>query len=224
MALEPILVAGKLGGVAVELPELLVPDAAAWRHWLENNHAVSEGAWVVLAKKGSTQPTSLSYDDALQEAACYGWIDGQLGRRDEATYRQRFTPRRSRSAWSANNVALAGRLIAEGRMRPAGQAAIERAKANGRWDAAYAGSGTIEVPADLAEALTADPGAQAAFDRLNRRNRYAVLYRVSTATSPRARARRVERFIAMLSRGEAIYPQKGFAPASGSEKESGSPP
>jgi uncharacterized protein YdeI (YjbR/CyaY-like superfamily) len=197
--------------MVADLPELLVHDEAAWRRWLEDNHAGSPGVWVVLAKKGTTQPTSLTYDQALAEAACFGWIDGQLGRRDEATYRQRFTPRRPRSAWSANNVALAGRLIADGRMRPSGLLAVERAKTDGRWEAAYAGSASIEVPADLAEALAADAGAQTAFERLNRLNRYAVLYRVSTAATPKARARRVDRFVAMLSRGEAIYPQKGFA-------------
>jgi uncharacterized protein YdeI (YjbR/CyaY-like superfamily) len=209
--------------MAVELPELLVPNAPAWRRWLEDNHGGSPGAWVVLAKKGTVEPTSLTYDQALEEAACYGWIDGQLGRRDEATYRQRFTPRRPRSAWSANNVALAGRLMTDGRMRPAGLIAVERAKADGRWEAAYAGSASIEVPADLAEALAADPGAQAAFERLNRLNRYAVLYRISTATSPKTRARRVGRFLSMLSRGEAIHPQKGFSVSgeSGKDGESG---
>ena len=139
--------------MAIELPELLVPDAERWRRWLDGNHATAPGAWLVLAKKGFTQPTSLTYDQALEEAACFGWIDGQLSRRDEATYRQRFTPRRPRSAWSANNVALAERLVSEGRMRPAGLAAIDRAKADGRWEAAYAGSASIEVPLDLAEAL-----------------------------------------------------------------------
>jgi uncharacterized protein YdeI (YjbR/CyaY-like superfamily) len=195
--------------MAIELPELLVPDAAGWRHWLEQNHDRSPGAWLVLAKKGVTQPTSLTYDEALEEAACYGWIDGQIGRRDEATYRQRVTPRRPRSAWSANNVALAERLITEGRMRPAGAAAVGTAKADGRWEAAYAGSAGIEVPSDLAVALSANPVAQAAFDRLNRRNRYAVLYRVSTAT-PTARPRRIGRLVTMLAQGETIYPQKGF--------------
>jgi uncharacterized protein YdeI (YjbR/CyaY-like superfamily) len=165
----------------------------------------------VLAKKGFTQPTSLTYEQALEEAACYGWIDGQLNRRDEATYRQRFTPRRPRSAWSANNVALAERLVSEGRMRPAGLAAIDRAKADGRWEAAYAGSASIEVPVDLAEALARRPAARAAFERLNRQNRYAVLYRISTATAPSTRARLVQRFVSMLSRNEAIHPQKGFS-------------
>ena len=196
--------------MAMELPELLVPDAVAWRRWLDEHHAGSAGAWLVLAKKGFTQPTSITYDQALEEAACFGWIDGQLGRRDESTYRQRFTPRRPRSAWSANNVALAERLIREGRMRPAGLAAIDRAKADGRWEAAYAGSASIEVPPDLAEALDRVGAAQAAFERLNRRNRYAVLYRISKPTTPAARARQVERFVSMLARGETIYPQKGF--------------
>jgi uncharacterized protein YdeI (YjbR/CyaY-like superfamily) len=199
--------------MALELPELLAPDAAAWRRWLEDNHAGSPGAWVVLAKKGFTEPTTLTYDQALEEAACYGWVDGQLGRRDERTYRQRFTPRRPRSAWSANNVALAERLIAEGRMRPSGLAAIEQAKGNGRWESAYAGSATIEVPADLGEALAAQPAAQVAFGRLNRSNRYAVIYRVSTATSPGTRARRVARLVSMLSRGESFHPQEGFTPS-----------
>jgi uncharacterized protein YdeI (YjbR/CyaY-like superfamily) len=197
--------------MAIELPELLVADGERWRQWLDGNHATAPGAWLVLAKKGVTHPTSLTYDRALEEAACYGWIDGQLSRRDEATYRQRFTPRRPRSAWSANNVALAERLTSEGRMRPAGLAAIDRAKADGRWEAAYAGSATIEVPVDLDEALEGHPDARAAFERLNRSNRYALLYRISTATSPATRARRVERFVSMLSRNEAIYPQKGFA-------------
>jgi uncharacterized protein YdeI (YjbR/CyaY-like superfamily) len=197
--------------MAIELPELLVPDAERWRRWLDDHHATAPGAWLVLAKKGFTQPTSLTYEQALEEAACYGWIDGQLNRRDQATYRQRFTPRRPRSAWSANNVALAERLISEGRMRPAGLAAINRAKADGRWEAAYAGSASIEVPPDLAEALARRPAARAAFERLNRQNRYAVLYRISTATAPSTRARLVERFVSMLSRNEAIHPQKGFS-------------
>lgn len=209
--------------MVMELPELLVPNASAWRQWLEDNHASSPGARVVLAKKGVTQPTTLTYDQALEEAACYGWIDGQLGRRDEATYRQRFTPRRPRSTWSANNVALAKRLLAEGRMRPAGLAAIERAKQDGRWEAAYAGSAAIEVPPDLAQALAAQPSARAAFERLNRLNRFAVLYGVSTATSPGTRARRVEQLVSMLARGESIHPQKGFAGRSERTKRSSDP-
>jgi uncharacterized protein YdeI (YjbR/CyaY-like superfamily) len=204
---------GKLVCMAAELPELLVPDAAAWRGWLDTNHASSPGIWLVLAKKNTTQPTNLGYDQALLEASCYGWVDGQVGRRDEATYRQRFTPRRPRSAWSANNVALAERLVAQGRMRPAGLAAIERARQDGRWEAAYAGSATIEVPADLGEALAADPSAQRTFDGLSRRNRYAVIYRVTAPGQPATRARRIERFVSMLARGETIHPQRGTGTA-----------
>jgi uncharacterized protein YdeI (YjbR/CyaY-like superfamily) len=194
--------------MAVELPELIVRDAAAWRAWLAEHHADPTGVWLVLAKKGTKNPTSLTYDQALEEALCHGWIDGQAGRRDEATYRQRFTPRRKRSAWSKRNTGIAERLHAEGRMHPAGQAEVERAKADGRWGAAYAGQASIEVPPDLAEALAAEPKAQAMFEALNSQNRYAVLYRITTAKRSDTRARRIEQFVAMLARGETVYPQK----------------
>ena len=195
-----------------ELPELIVSDAAAWRAWLRENHADPAGVWLVLAKKGTEEPTSLTYDQALEEALCHGWIDGQARRRDEATYRQRFTPRRKRSAWSKRNTGIAERLHAEGRMHPAGQAEVERAKADGRWDAAYAGQASIEVPPDLAEALAAEPKAQAMFEALNSQNRYAVLYRITTAKRSDTRARRIEQFVAMLARGETVHPQKSTQP------------
>jgi uncharacterized protein YdeI (YjbR/CyaY-like superfamily) len=131
-----VLTTGKLAVMATELPELLVPDHAAWHAWLDANHAGTPGIWLVLAKKATTKPTTLTYDQALEEAVGYGWVDGQVGRRDELTYRQRLTPRRYKSAWSANNVALAERLITQGRMSPAGLAAVERAKADGTWEAA----------------------------------------------------------------------------------------
>src|SRR5512140_536849 len=118
--------------MADELAELIVRDAAAWRDWLAENHADPTGVWLVLAKKGTEKPTSLTYDQALEEALCHGWIDGQVRRRDEATYRQRFTPRRRRSSWSKRNTGAAERLMAEGRMHPAGVAEVERAKADGR--------------------------------------------------------------------------------------------
>lgn len=193
--------------VAVELPELLVPDARAWRRWLGGHHAESPGVWLVLARKGTSRPTSLTYDEALEEALCHGWIDGQVGRRDEATYRQRFTPRRRRSAWSKRNVAIAERLRAEGRMHAAGIEEVDRAKADGRWQAAYAGSAGIEVPPDLVDALGAEPKAQAMFERLSRRNRYAILYRIATARRADTRARRIQELVAMLGRGETIHPQ-----------------
>ena len=194
--------------MAEELPELIVADAAAWRQWLSTHHADPTGVWLVLAKKDTSDPTSLIYDEALDEALCHGWIDGQTGRRDERTYRQRFTPRRSRSAWSSRNVGIIDRLRAEGRMHPAGEAEVARAKSDGRWDAAYAGSATIEIPPDLEAALRAEPHAQAMFEILTSQNRYAILYRTANAKQAATRARRIEQFVAMLARGETIYPQK----------------
>ena len=191
-----------------DVPTLTLADAAAWRAWLGEHHADAAGVWLVTAKKGTTEPTSLTRDDALEEALCHGWIDGQAKSADDATYLQRYTPRRARSPWSQRNVQIIGRLVDEGRMHAAGIAEVERAKADGRWDAAYAGSATIEVPADLAEALNAEPKAQAMFENLTRQNRYAVLYRIETAKRPETRQRRIEKFVAMLARGETIYPQK----------------
>ena len=196
--------------MTAEQPELIVRDAAAWRAWLRKHHREDAGVWLVLAKKGTVKPTSLSYDQALEEALCHGWIDGQVRRRDETTYRQRFTPRRRRSPWSKRNAGIAEGLVAEGRMHPAGVAEIERAKTDGRWDAAYAGPAAIEVPPELAAALEAEPKAQAMFERLNSQNRYAILYRVTTAKRHETRARRIEEYVAMLARGETIYPQRGL--------------
>lgn len=190
-----------------EAPELLVPDAAAWRAWLESRHGDLSGVWLVLAKKGITEPTSLSYDEALEEALCYGWIDGQVRRLDAATYRQRFTPRRRRSPWSQRNVGHAERLIEAGRMRPAGLAEVQRAQADGRWQAAYAGAATITVPADFTAALAAEPRAQALFEILTSQNRYALLYRLG-AVQPASRAHTIARMVAALARGETVYPQK----------------
>jgi uncharacterized protein YdeI (YjbR/CyaY-like superfamily) len=194
--------------VSDELPELTVAGAAAWREWLAGNHSEATGVWLVLAKKGTTEPTSLSYDEALEEALCHGWIDGQVRRRDERTYRQRFTPRRARSAWSKRNVAIAQRLAAAGRMHAAGLAEVERAQADGRWDAAYAGQASIEMPADLARALDAEPAASAMFATLTSQNRYAILYRIETAKRADTRARRIEQYVAMLTRGETLHPER----------------
>lgn len=191
-----------------DLPELTVDDAGAWRMWLSQHHGAATGVWLVLAKKGTIEPTSLSYDEALDEALCFGWIDGQVRRRDETTYRQRFTPRRARSQWSQRNVGIVARLAAAGRMRPAGLAEVNRAKADGRWEAAYAGARQIEMPADLVAALASKPQAQAMFDILTSQNRYAILFRLESAKRPDTRTRRIERFVAMLARGETAYPQK----------------
>ncbi|HVT63833.1 MAG TPA: YdeI/OmpD-associated family protein [Mycobacteriales bacterium] len=191
-----------------EAPELLVADEIAWREWLLSNHAASSGVRLVLAKKGVTDPTRLTYDDALPAALCFGWIDGQLTRRDDATYRVRFTPRRARSPWSKRNVDAAERLIAQGQMQPAGLAEVERAKADGRWAKAYDGSASIAVPEDLREAIAKSPEAQAMWDVLTRTNRYAVLYRVQDAKRAETRARRISQYVEMLARGETPHPQK----------------
>jgi uncharacterized protein YdeI (YjbR/CyaY-like superfamily) len=192
---------------------LTVADAAAWRGWLAEHYQELEGVWLRLAKKGTSEPTSLSYDQALEEALSHGWIDGQVGRLDEGTYRQRFTPRRARSAWSKRNVGIVERLAGEGRMKPAGIAAVEAAKADGRWKAAYAGQAAIEVPADLAVALNAEPAAKSMFEILTSQNRYAVLLRIASAKRADTRARRIQQFVAMLARGETHHPQKRKLPS-----------
>jgi uncharacterized protein YdeI (YjbR/CyaY-like superfamily) len=192
----------------VEIPELVVPDADGWRSWLKASHSTSQGAWLVLAKKGNAGPTTLSYEEALEEAICFGWIDGQLGRRDDATFRRRFTPRLPRSAWSKRNAAIAERLIASGRMHASGEAEVTRAKADGRWESAYAGQAVAEVPEDLATALKANPSAHAVFQELTSANRYAILYRIGSAKKPETRVRRMEIFVNMLARGESIHPQR----------------
>ena len=194
--------------MAREIPELTVSNAAAWRAWLRKNHSDQAGVWLVLAKKGTTKPTTLTHELALEEALCHGWIDGQARRRDQETTFQKFTPRRRRSVWSKRNTGIAERLVAEGRMHAAGLAEMERAKADGRWAAAYAGPATIEVPPELRAALAAEPKAQAMFATLNSQNRYAILHRLATAKLAETRARRIERFVSMLARGETIYPQK----------------
>jgi uncharacterized protein YdeI (YjbR/CyaY-like superfamily) len=195
-----------------EQPLLTVADADAWQTWLEAHHEEPTGVWLRLAKKGTTDPTSLTYDQALEEALCYGWIDGQVRRLDERTYRQRFTARRKRSVWSKRNVAIVERLASEARMQPAGLAAVEQAKTDGRWETAYSGQATMEVPTDLAAAMKGQPRAQAMFEILTRQNRYAILFRINSAKRADTRARRIEQFVAMLARGETPYPQTGKLP------------
>jgi uncharacterized protein YdeI (YjbR/CyaY-like superfamily) len=192
----------------LEPVELVVVDVAAWREWLRQNHSTSPGVWLVLAKKGTVEPTDLSYDQALDEALCYGWIDGRLQGRDGATFRRRFTPRSRRSAWSRRNVEIATRLSTDGRMHSSGAAEVERAKADGRWEHAYASQSSMGIPTDLAAALAVEPRAQAAFETLSRQNRYAILYRIETAKRQDTRNRRIEQFVAMLARGETIHPQR----------------
>jgi uncharacterized protein YdeI (YjbR/CyaY-like superfamily) len=189
--------------VATDSPLLTVPDARAWHGWLTEHHGDPGGVWLVLAKRGTTEPTSLTYDQALEEALCFGWVDGQLGAGDEVTFRRKFTPRRPGSSWSKRNVKLAELLASQGRMRPAGLAAVERAKADGTWGSAYSGQGAIEVPGDLAAAA-----AQETFDNLSRANRYSVLYRIETAKRVETRNQRIERLVGMLARGETLHPQQ----------------
>jgi uncharacterized protein YdeI (YjbR/CyaY-like superfamily) len=186
--------------------ELIVSNLAAWERWLAKRDLDSQGVWLVLAKKGTTRPTSLTYDQALEEALCHGWIDGQLARRDEETFLRRFSPRREGSAWSKRNIMIVERLASEGRMRPGGVRAVERAKADGTWDASYAGAAAIETPDDLSAALAMNRRASEAFARLDRANRYAVLYRITTARDPEARARRIQQLVDMLALGRLIHP------------------
>lgn len=193
--------------MAIELPELLVPDAEAWRAWLAENHEELPGVWLVLTKKGG-RVTELDYAAALDEALCFGWIDGQVRRRDEQTMFQRFTPRRPKSAWSKRNTEHVARLTAAGLMMPAGQAAIDAAKADGRWEVAYVGAAANELPDDLAAALKASTKAQQMWDVLTSQNRYAITYRLNSLKRADSRARRLDQYIEMLERGETIYPQR----------------
>jgi len=190
-----------------ELPELLLPDAAAWRLWLEENHATSPGVRLVLHKKGGAV-TALSYAAALDEALCFGWIDGVVGTRDAGSFMRRFTPRTKASKWSRINVDHYDRLVAEGKVWAAGVAAADAAKADGRWETAYSGQGTAETPQDLADAIAANPQAQAMFEALTAVNRYALIYRTTTVKTPSVRAAKIEGFVAMLAAGETPYPQK----------------
>jgi uncharacterized protein YdeI (YjbR/CyaY-like superfamily) len=194
--------------VADDYQELMVANGPEWSRWLGEHSSRSRGVWLVLAKSGTTEPTSLTYNQALEEAICHGWIDGQLAKRDERTFRRKFSPRRPGSSWSKRNVALAVRLTDEGRMKPAGIAAVERAKADGTWDSAYEGSSSIAVPPDLAAALATSQAAKETFDRLDAANRYAILYRVTTAKRAETRQRRIEQFVAMLARGERLHPSR----------------
>jgi len=182
-------------------------SADAWGRWLEEQHAVSDGVRLAIAKKGGAQP-SVSYAEAVEIALCYGWIDGQVGRLNDDHYLQLFTPRRARSIWSKINRDKALRLIEDGRMHPAGLREVERAQADGRWDAAYASHSTAEVPDDLASALAASPAASAFFATLTSQNRYAILFRIGNVKRAETRARKIAEYVAMLERGETLYPQR----------------
>lgn len=187
------------------LPELACADAAAWHAWLDREHGSAPGVWLRIAKDAAGV-ASVRYPEALEVALCYGWIDGVKRRIDEGFWVQKFTPRTARSIWSKVNRDKVQALIAAGRMRPAGLKEIERAKADGRWDAAYDSASKSTVPPDLQAALDASPAAQAFFATLNSQNRYAILFRTQTAKKPETRARRIAQFVQMLERGELLHP------------------
>jgi uncharacterized protein YdeI (YjbR/CyaY-like superfamily) len=181
------------------------PTRHAWEDWLDAHHADSRGLWLRFAKKGSGEP-SVTHAEALETALCFGWIDGQTARLDDRFFLQRFTPRGPRSKWSRINRESAAELARLGRVRPAGLAELERAQADGRWDAAYEPPSTIQVPDDLQRALEASPAAAEFFAGLDSRNRYAVLYRIHDAKRPDTRARRIETFVALLAEGKKLHP------------------
>jgi uncharacterized protein YdeI (YjbR/CyaY-like superfamily) len=186
-----------------ELPVVQLPDQPAWRAWLEANHASPTGIWLKLAKKASPTP-SVSYAEAVEEALCYGWIDGQVRAHDEHFHLQRFTPRRARSKWSQINREKATRLLDERRVRPSGMAQIEAAKADGRWDAAYPPQSAAQAPEDLQRALDQHPEAKAFFETLTGSTRYAFLYRLHNVVKPEARAKRIADYIELLSAGKTL--------------------
>jgi uncharacterized protein YdeI (YjbR/CyaY-like superfamily) len=184
---------------------LAFPSVAALEAWFAEHHASSAGFWLKIRKK-ERGVDALDYAQALEVAICYGWIDGQKGRFDDEYWLQRFTPRRARSKWSKINRERADTLVEQGRMRPPGLAEVERAQADGRWDAAYAGSRTAEVPEDLAAALRDNPAAAAFFATLDSQNRYAIIYRVGDARKPETRARRIDRYVTMLAAHQKLHP------------------
>ncbi|MEH0420314.1 YdeI/OmpD-associated family protein [Streptomyces sp. B21-083] len=180
-------------------------SAEAFEAWLSENHTASPGIWLKLRKKGPGI-IALDYAQALDVALCYGWIDGQKAAFDDEWWLQRFTPRRPRSRWSKVNCGKVAVLIEQGRMRPQGLAEIDRAKADGRWEAAYDSPRTATVPDDLAAALKADPAAAASFETLDRQTRYSILYRVQDAKKAETRARRIQTYVEMLAKGEKPRP------------------
>jgi uncharacterized protein YdeI (YjbR/CyaY-like superfamily) len=188
-----------------DLPIVFFKEKTDWMEWLEANHATAAGIWVRLAKKGAKE-TSINYAEALEMALCYGWIDGLKKSFDEASWLQKFTPRGAKSLWSKINREKAEQLIVGGQMKAAGFAAIESARQDGRWDAAYDSQSKATVPDDFQAALDQNKQAKAFFATLNSVNRYAILFRIQTATKPETRAKRIQKFIEMLERHETIHP------------------
>jgi len=191
--------------VKPELPIIPFASREAWESWLEEEHAASEGLWLKIAKRGSGIET-VTFVEALDVALCYGWIDSQADKVDGNYWLQRFTPRKPRSKWSQVNRGKVARLIEAGRMRPAGLREVERAKADGRWDAAYEPPSTATVPDDLRAELEKNVAAREFFETLNSTNRYAILHRIQDARKPETRARRIAKYVAMLAEGKKLYP------------------
>ncbi|WP_424628029.1 YdeI/OmpD-associated family protein [Bradyrhizobium sp. SYSU BS000235] len=190
-----------------DLPVKAFTSPQAWEDWLKAQPATSEGVWLKLAKQ-SAKAASVSRQEAIDGALCHGWIDGQLDKFDEDWWLIRFTPRKPGGKWSEKNRDRALALIKEGRMTPAGLHHIEQAKSDGRWEVAYASQSKVTIPEDLDAALAQDKKAKSFFATLEGANRYSILHRVHTAKKPETRARRIETFVAMLSRGETIHPRK----------------
>jgi uncharacterized protein YdeI (YjbR/CyaY-like superfamily) len=184
---------------------LEIRSAEDWERWLAGNAREADGVWLKLGKKGAGV-TTVPYAELLDTALCHGWIDGQRRALDDTHFLQRFVPRRPRSIWSKKNRANAERLIGAGRMQPRGLAEVERATRHGRWDAPYDAHSTATVPGDLQAELDRRPAAAAFFASLNSQNRYSILHRLATAKKPETRARRLEKFVAMLEAGEKIHP------------------
>jgi uncharacterized protein YdeI (YjbR/CyaY-like superfamily) len=196
-----------MGKASRDLPVIAFKSQQAWNAWLTSQPAQSKGVWLKLAKKTSGV-ASVSRQEAVDTALCHGWIDGQLDSFDDKYWLIRFTPRQSKSIWSEKNRARALELIESGRMRPAGLNEIERAKNDGRWNAAYAGQSTAQVPDDLRTALERRGKAKKFFETLDSRNRYAILHRIHTAKKTETRIARIEKFVTMLAEGKTIYPLK----------------
>lgn len=191
--------------VKPDLPIVPFASREAWEKWLEERHATSDGLWLKIAKKDSGIE-SVTFAEALDVVLCYGWIDSQRGGFDERFFLQRFTPRKPRSKWSQVNREKVAKLIESGRMRPAGLREVERARADGRWDAAYEPQSAATVPDDLRLELEGNEEARDFFQKLDRANRYAILYRIQDAKKPETRARRIAQYVAMLAEGKKLHP------------------
>lgn len=192
----------------MDLPTLVVPNAAAWRQWLGREAAISKGVWLTLANKGTTEPTSLTWPQAVDEALCYGWIDSQAKGGDEKVRYQRYTPRGKTSIWSARNVGNVERLDKEGKMTAKGWEEVEKAKADGRWARAYAGPATMQPTKEFVDAIAKVPAAQTMWETLNSRNRYAMCFPLANLKTDAGRQKKIAAYVDMLASGQTIHPQK----------------